>query len=220
MKPRILLSISRLPNIPYIKAVQAVGAEPSAFYVPRLDPTYDALILCGGADIDPSRYDQENTASVEIDQDRDSAEFELFEMYKAQNKPILGICRGHQLLNVAMGSFLVQHLENAHLHSSSVAEYDLIHQVSADKNGFVGRLYGENFVTNSYHHQGVVTPAKDLRAVAWSEDGKIIEALEHEFLPIISVQWHPEQMCCDYIRTDTVNGIGVFEYFIDLCKQS
>ena len=86
--------------------------------------------------------------------------------------------------------------------------------------GFVGKMYGEKFVTNSYHHQGVLTPAKDLKAVAWSENGKVIEALEHEFLPIISVQWHPERMCCDHLRADTVNGIDIFEYFIKLCKQS
>lgn len=220
MKPRILLSISKRPNTSYIKAIEAVGGDPSAFYVPKLDPSYDALVLCGGADIDPSRYGQENTASVEIDNDRDSAEFELFDMYKAQNKPILGVCRGHQLINAAMGSELIQHLENAHLHSSNIAEFDLIHEITADKNGFVGKMYGEKFVTNSYHHQGVLTPAKDLKAVAWSENGKVIEALEHEFLPIISVQWHPERMCCDHLRADTVNGIDIFKYFIDLCKQA
>ena len=220
MKPKILLSISKRPNTSYIKAIEAVGGEPSAFYVPKLDPTYDALVLCGGADIDPSIYGQENTASVDIDHERDSAEFELFEMYKAQNKPILGVCRGHQLINVAMGAPLIQHLENAHLHSSNIAEFDLIHDVTADKNGFVGKLYGEKLVTNSFHHQGVGTPAKGLRAVAWSENGKVIEALEHEFLPIISVQWHPERMCCDHLRADTVNGIDIFEYFIKLCKQS
>lgn len=220
MKPRILLSISKRPNTSYIKAIEAVGGEPSAFYVPKLDPTYDALVLCGGTDIDPSIYGQENTASVDIDHDRDSAEFELFEMYKAQNKPILGVCRGHQLINVAMGAPLIQHLENAHLHSSNIAEFDLIHDVTADINGFVGKLYGEKLVTNSFHHQGVGTPAKGLRAVAWSENGKVIEALEHEFLPIFSVQWHPERMCCDHLRADTVNGIDIFEYFIKLCKQS
>ena len=80
MKPRILLSISKRPNTSYIKAIEAVGGEPSAFYVPKLDPTYDALVLCGGADIDPSIYGQENTASVDIDHDRDSAEFELFDI--------------------------------------------------------------------------------------------------------------------------------------------
>lgn len=220
MKPRILLSTSQSINPAYIKAATAVGGIPVAIYAPKPDPTYDALILCGGADIDPSRYDQTNTASRGIDPVRDDAEFELFDTYMAQKKPILGICRGHQLINVAMGSDLIQHLDHAELHTSGVSGVDMIHEVCADKGSFVGKLYGERFMTNSSHHQAVGTPAKDLRAVAWSENGKVIEALEHDFLPIISVQWHPERMCCDHLRSDTVNGIDIFEYFIRLCKLS
>lgn len=220
MKPRILLTASKKINTSYLTALEAVGAEPTAIYAPKLDTSYDALLLCGGGDIDPARYNQENTASAGIDLIRDEAEFELFNAYLALKKPILGVCRGHQLINVSLGSDLIQHLDNTPMHRSGIEDLYLAHEIEALENSFVGKLYGTKFVANSFHHQAVNLPAKNLRPVAWSEDKKVIEALEHEFLPIISVQWHPERMCCDYLRSDTVNGIGIFEYFIDLCKMS
>jgi len=220
MKPKILLTASKTINTAYLRALEAVGAEPTAIYAPKVDTSYDALLLCGGSDIDPARYNQENTASVGIDLMRDEAEIELFNAYLEQKKPIFGVCRGHQLINVAMGSDLIQHLEHANIHTSGKDDVYIAHEITADPNGFAGKLYGPKFAANSHHHQAVKTVAKDMRAVAWSENGQVVEALEHNFLPIISVQWHPERMCCDFLRPDTVNGIHLFEYFIELCKNS
>ena len=71
---------------------------------------------------------------------------------------------------------------------------------------------------NSAHHQAVETPGEGLVAVQWAEDG-IVEAACHRSLPVISVQWHPERMCMDHKRSDTVDGLKVFEYFVELCLK-
>lgn len=220
MKPKILLAASKTINMAYLTALEAVGAEPTAIYAPKVDTSYDALLLCGGSDIDPARYGQENTASVGIDLVRDEAELELFHSFMAKGKPIFGVCRGHQLINVAMGSDLIQHLDHAEIHTSGQDNVYIAHDITADENGFAGKLYGKKFVANSHHHQAVNNVAKDMKAVAWSENGQVVEAMEHCKLPIFSVQWHPERMCCDFLRHDTVNGIDTFKYFMEICKNS
>ena len=220
MKPRILLSASKKPNAEYIDAVKAAGGDPHLFYAPKTDLSYDALLLCGGTDIDPCRYGQENTASVDIDPLRDEAEFELFKAYFDAGKPILGICRGHQLVNVAMGGDLIQHIDSVKIHRSDTSGVYIDHGISALENSFVGRIFGTDFLANSCHHQAAKNPGKDLIPVAWSAEGDVIEALEHKNMPVISVQWHPEKTCLEHVKEGRPDGLVVFKYFIDLCKNS
>lgn len=212
---RILISYKGEPDY-YVAAVKAAGAEPVAIQYPEADTGYDGLILSGGGDIDPARYGEGNVASVRIDQERDRAEFALLDAYIRAGKPVLGICRGHQLINVYFGGSLHQHLEETPLHTNKTKDY-LVHDVAAFHDSVVGRLYGTSFAVNSSHHQAVNRLAEGLRATAlWN--GRYVEALEHETLPILGVQWHPEKMCALCPREDTVDGEKLLRFFVDMCK--
>ena len=200
----------------YIDALEAMGVEPTAKYLPDVDTSYDGLILCGGCDLNPARYGEAVDGAVNIDDKRDEAEFELLRAYAEAGKPVLGICRGHQLINVFFGGSLYQHLPETDLHRSKDTP-ELVHEVSATKDGIVGKLYGERFPVNSVHHQAIKVLGSGLTATAFWE-GLYVEAVEHESLPILGVQWHPERMCFKKQRDDTVCGADILRYFVDLCK--
>ena len=214
-KTRILLSgKARIEN--YIKAVEAVGAEAVAEALPKIDTGYDGLILCGGADMDPRYYGEENCGSVNIDAERDENEMALMRAYVSAGKPILGICRGHQLINVFFGGSLYQDIPERDLHGRGEMG-DGRHEVKALSDSVLGSLYGESFFVNSAHHQAIKELGDGIRATAWWAD-KYVEAIEHMTLPIIGVQWHPERMCLDEKRGDTISGLAMFECFVELCK--
>ena len=216
MKPKILISINKTKEL-YVDAVNSAGGIAVAEYCPDVSTDYDGLILGGGNDIDPAYYGEEINGAVNFDLQRDAAEFKLAKAFIDAKKPIMGICRGHQLLNVVFGGSLYQDIENAKEHSS-FSDYDLIHTVNAKGNTFISELYGESFTVNSIHHQAVKELGKDLEVIMTSSDGKTVEGLKHKHLPIFSVQWHPERMCCTRARNDTIDGKTIFEYFINMCK--
>ena len=215
MKPKILLSANKNMQY-YIDAVNLSGGEATCEYLPRVDLSFDGLILCGGNDIDPKYYGEDDNGSVNIDKPRDEAEFELAKAFIEAGKPVLGICRGCQLLNVYFGGSLVGHLPNADIHTNN-SDYYITHEVSAQKDSILGRLYGENFRINSSHHQAVKKLGAGLVATAFY--GEVLEAFEHKSLPVFAVQFHPERMCYSQQREDTVDGAPIFEYFIKLCKK-
>ena len=214
-KTKILLSCSAVTKN-YVDAVNNLGAEATAYYLPHIDTSYDGLILCGGNDVDPARYYEGMNGAVDIDFKRDSVEFALLEAYIKAGKPVMGICRGHQLINVFFGGSLYQDLPEADLHVSKNGQ-DSVHEVTALKNSIVGKIYGEAFATNSSHHQCVKELGAGLRATAYW-NGKYIEAIEHTLYPIFGVQWHPERMCFNFQREDTVCGADIIKYFIETCE--
>lgn len=200
----------------YVDALTGVGAQVTAKYLPEVDLRYDGLVLCGGGDIDPKYYHEENTACNYIDPARDTAEFALIKAYAEAGKPVLGICRGYQLINVFFGGSLHQHIPQAPLHTDE--DRDLAHLVTARADSFLADLYGTTFCVNSSHHQAVKELGKGLEAMAtWQE--QYIEAFKHTTLPIIGVQWHPERMCFGHKRPDTVDGAGIFAHFVNLCEK-
>lgn len=215
-KMKILLSRgSSAEN--YLNALEGVGAEGVAKYLPEVDTNYDGLILCGGGDIDPKYYGEEINGSKGIDAERDSAEFALLKAFVEKGLPVLGICRGCQLINVYFGGSLYQHLQKADQHVS-VNGADSVHKITATEGSVLNDLYGEAFAVNSSHHQAVKALGEGLRATAfWN--GEYVEAHEHETLPIFSVQFHPERMCFAKSRTDTVNGADIFKHFIAVCEK-
>ena len=215
MRPRILISGSDGSLSNYENAILGAGGEPYSFYLPPLDDSYDALLLCGGDDIDPSRFGQENTASHGIDLARDEVEFTLAKLYLASGKPILGICRGHQLLNVVLGGTLLQDIgDPLHLyHTRGDLPDDRIHPIHTCEGSFLYNAYGPVFPVNSSHHQVVDQIGEGLKVTAWSESG-LAEALEHTSLPVRSVQWHPERMSYALRRADAVDGAPLFDWFI------
>ena len=213
---RILLS-SGSSATNYENAIRGVGGEPTAIYAPEVDTSYDGLILCGGSDVHPKHYGEEIAGSVGIDEKRDAAEFALLKAYVEAGKPVLGICRGCQLINVFFGGSLYQHLPEYAMHQGVGG--DAIHQVTATEGSILHGLYGDTFAVNSSHHQAVKDLGADLRATAYWNN-QYVEAYEHLTLPIFAVQWHPERMCFGNARPDTVDGAGIFEQFIDLCGRS
>ncbi|MBR4702405.1 MAG: gamma-glutamyl-gamma-aminobutyrate hydrolase family protein [Oscillospiraceae bacterium] len=219
MKVRLQISLGRDLVRNYPEAVEASGASALAAYLPEpMAEVCDGLILSGGGDVDPGRYGEENSACFGVDKDRDEAEFRLIRAYLEAGKPILGICRGHQVLNVFFGGTLIQHLPTAEAHVPEKTG-DRAHETRAEAGSFLAVLYGARFSVNSAHHQGIGRVASELTPVHWTEDG-VIEACAHKTLPVYSVQWHPERMCLGRARADTVDGLRLFRWFVDLAEKS
>lgn len=214
-KPSILLSGKKKIEY-YVDAVEGVGGIATAGYLPAVDTSYDGLIICGGSDMHPSYFGEPINGSVKIDIERDKVEFALLEAYVKAGKPVLGICRGMQIINVFFGGGMYQHIPNAAEHTSP--DCDLVHTVTAVEGSRLASLYGTSFAVNSHHHQAVSTIGKGLAVVARTDDGTVVEAVEHTSLPILGVQWHPERMCFSQRREDAVDGAALFQQFVDFCK--
>ena len=217
-KPEILLAQTEAMKAWYIDAIENAGGV-ATLYCDKDAVTsfekFDGLILGGGVDVSPARYGEEINGSVNIDLDRDEREFFAAEEFLKAGKPIFGICRGFQLLNVLFGGSLIQHLENTDEHRKEGE--DKIHDVVATSGSIMEKLYGkEIFGVASVHHQAVKKLGEGL--ILTSEKDGVAEAFEHKNLPVFGVQFHPERMCCTKKREDAVDGIELFKYFIDLCK--
>jgi anthranilate synthase component 2/putative glutamine amidotransferase len=192
--PAVLLPAS------YADAVAAAGGEPvllptgavSADVVHRLD----GLVLAGGADVDPARYGQvagPHTAVVRPE--RDETELVALQAALDRDLPVLAVCRGMQLLNVALGGDLVQHLpdvENARTHDPGPGLYQR-REVRTEPGTQVHRLLGPAASVACHHHQAVHRIAPELTPTAWAEDGVVeaVEAVGRRFC--LGVQWHPEE---------------------------
>jgi putative glutamine amidotransferase len=153
----------------------------------------DGLVLTGGSDVDPRRYGEEPHPKVYgVDAERDEIEIALVHRALALGRPILAICRGLQVLNVALGGSLVQHLEGKDYHGAwDVAPHELTHQITITAGSQLHRAFGESCVVNSLHHQAVATLGQGLVATAFADDGTI-EGAELPGHPVLAVQWHPE----------------------------
>lgn len=223
MNLRVLISASQdLQRLTaYREAVLRAGGIPCGTYLPQIDTSYAGLLLCGGDDIDPDRYGQKNQGSAGIDPQRDEIELALTAAYLAAGKPVLAICRGHQLLNVALGGSLIQDLNAGILPFHRVLKGergDRIHPVRAEAGSLLHTLYGEVFGVNSYHHQAVDRVGQSLIVTARSESG-VAEALEHKHLPVLGVQFHPERMTEAHTGPGLVSGGDIFDWFMARCGE-
>lgn len=176
----------------------------------------DGLLLSGGGDIDPKRYGAKNLGSTNIDETTDAQELELVRAFSVTNRPILGICRGLQVVNVAFGGDLIQDIKTASTHQWTERTGDQVHPVTAEEGSFLQTLYGNGFRVNSAHHQAVGKLAQGLAVSAKAKDG-VIEAIECKAKRIYAVQFHPERMSFHHRRPDTVDGRFLFEWFLNLC---
>ena len=184
----------------YRRAVEAAGGQ--ALFGLETEPAADALLLPGGGDLAPWRYGQENTASRGLEPERDAAELALLDRFTAAGKPVLGICRGLQTINVFFGGTLLQDIPG---HSAECGR-DRMHPVRSA--GLFARLLGERGSVNSAHHQAAGRLGSGLEAAQWSPEG-VTEALVHRRLPVWAVQWHPE-------RLERRKGLGLFRAFLEL----
>lgn len=187
----------------YSAATALAGGLPAmaAILEPDLAPAYaeqyDGLILSGGADVDPVEFGQQPNPNLGmVDVRRDKFEIALYHAFIEAGKPILGICRGLQVINVAAGGTLHQHIGDiagTWQHSQQAIDGTPFHEVSLTPRSRLAAGFGtERIRTNTYHHQSIdqVAPGYDVTAVAG--DG-IIEAIESQSGPfVLGVQWHPE----------------------------
>ncbi|HUW84701.1 MAG TPA: gamma-glutamyl-gamma-aminobutyrate hydrolase family protein [Phycisphaerae bacterium] len=193
-------------NAAYFDAVTAAGGLPLALppcqepdQIEQLLNTVDALIFTGGRDILPERLGQTLHPKSELMHPRrDSFEFELFARADRLHLPILAICLGCQLVNVARGGTIHQHLYDAPRACQTdhgKAAHRSMHPVSIDPDCHLARIVQATQIeANSSHHQSVDRPGRNLRIVAKAPDG-IIEAVEDPDRPfLVAVQWHPEDM--------------------------
>ena len=194
----------------YVAALTETGMDPVVTLDPAEAAKCDGLLLPGGGDIDPALYNAENDGSTDIDRPLDEVQMAAAKLFIQAGKPILGICKGHQIINVCFGGGMIQDLAVAAGHR--YVETDSVHLVGAFPGSVLEKLYGSRFAVNSSHHQGLGAIGRGLRVTASAPDGTV-EAIEHGELPILGVQFHPERMCFAKARPDTVNGAAIFEYF-------
>jgi putative glutamine amidotransferase len=176
----------------------------------------DAILFTGGPDIAPARYGkpEEEAFCGEIDEARDTAEWELAEFAEARALPTLGICRGTQLLNVVHGGTLVTDIEKfGGANHKKIDSADRIHSVHLEPNSFLKKLFRKSDgEVNSSHHQAVERVGEGLIVAARAEDGTV-EAIELADAPDrafwLAVQWHPERL-----KDDTGFGLQIFETFL------
>ena len=200
-RPRIGITTSPLRGAdyyaPYRRAVEAAGAEPLEL-TPGTEtlPRVDGLLLPGGWDVDPSLYGEEKDEKVgPIDPDLDASELRLFRQARERGLPVLGICRGQQVINVAMGGSLVQHLDDHDVRGQGRSH--LAHTIEVNPESELGRAALKHKVrVNSLHHQAVKNLAPGLQQTASGEDGTV-EGVESDDGLIVAVQCHPEELTTD-----------------------
>jgi putative glutamine amidotransferase len=184
----------------YVLAVERAGGRPllvppSPAGVEETLDSVDGLIFSGGSDLDPELYGQDaHPETKDVVRARDDAELALLRGALDRDLPVLAICRGSQVLNVALGGDLVQHLpdvvgDGAHKHTPGVFAD---HEVELDAESRLGGLLGERAPVKSHHHQGLGRVGEGLRATAHAEDGTVegLEATGRRFA--VGVLWHPE----------------------------
>lgn len=236
-RPRVLMSTDILTRPPkyaredavtgrnYSLAVLKAGGLPCMVAVlqPQLATMYasdfEALVLTGGADIDPLHFGQEPRPGLErVDERRDEFEFALYRAFRDLGRPVLGVCRGHQLINVAEGGSLHQHipmLPSSLQHKQLDSRGDPLHVVELSTGSRLAAAFGTMEIrTNSYHHQAVDQVGARLKAVACTSDG-LVEALEESYGPwVLGVQWHPEMAFTSY-----PNQLVPFELLVEAAAR-
>ncbi len=196
--PALLHTASRF----YVDSVERAGGMP--VILPVLDPdavdyllpAVSGILLTGGGDVAPSRYGAHPIAETHnVDPLRDAFEIRLIRAAIEVDMPLLATCRGMQILNVAMGGSLIQHVPNAtgQDHDRMDRWHEAVHRVKIEPDSHLADALGATEVdVNSIHHQAVDQAAPGTRAVAWAEDDTV-EAIEVPGSPhIVAVQWHPE----------------------------
>ena len=199
---------------PYRQAVERAGAEAVDLPPGTVSlPLVDGLLLPGGWDVDPALYGEKPDPKLgTIDRELDETELRLFGQAREHGLPVMGICRGQQVINVAMGGSLVQHLEGHEVRSYGRSH--LAHTIDVDPGSELGRAAGEHKLrVNSLHHQAIGKLAAGLVQTARGEDGTV-EGIETKDGLIVAVQCHPEELTTDLPWARTL-----FERFVERARR-
>ncbi|MEE3488347.1 MAG: gamma-glutamyl-gamma-aminobutyrate hydrolase family protein [Bulleidia sp.] len=178
---------------------------------------FDGLLITGGEDADPSLYGEANTDSKDVNPAMDAADILLYHAFREKGKPVLGICRGIQMINIADQGTLYQDLvkqapshkeHNQFRLGKRNGKHDYCHDDVFEEGSILYSIYGKKAMVNSFHHQAVKDAAEGFMVSAVSEDG-IIEGIEKE--NVIAVQWHPERLADE-------GSAALMQYFLKLCS--
>ena len=211
-------------NKNYSEALEAQGAivlsvcDSDPDTVAQLTELADGLFLTGGVDMEPARYGEETLPECgNLDLWRDETELAFAEAFIEAKKPILGVCRGLQTLNVALGGTLYQDIPSqlGLTHASGTT-----HVIENAEGSELFRFYGKHCVVNSFHHQAVKDLAPGLEVTAASEYGNVVEAFRHKELPIVAYQFHPERMRGEKrVTAEGPDTDPLFENFVKMCEK-
>ena len=208
--------LEKFPN--YVNAITRLGAELISVDKDADPGIFDGLLLPGGGDVEPSRYRCEDQGSQPPDLERDDLEFTVLERFVKAGKPVMGICRGCQVVNVFFGGTLIQDIKSNMRHPRLEGVKEQLHPVSCMDGSVMAKLYGKECIINSSHHQAADRLGNGLVITAVAPDG-IPEALEHVTLPIICTQWHPERTCFELAMDQVADGSLIIGYFLNLCAK-
>lgn len=214
----------------YPASIAHAGAAPimlpatdNSDLIARYAAMIDGLLLPGGDDLEPTRYGEaQRWQCGNVCPDRDAFELALCREVLRLGKPILGICRGIQLLNVALSGTLYQDLPSQQpdslAHQQKQKPCYASHSVRLAKGSRMAAIYAaENVLVNSHHHQAIKDVGEGLRVTATAPDG-VIEAVEHASHPFcVAVQWHPELL---WEHAATKVHAKLFEAFVESCKSA
>lgn len=199
----------------YVRYVQSAGAVPFVTLDIHEASCCNGLILPGGGDITPAFFGEENRGSRNIDTELDILQLEILDMALEKKLPVLGICKGIQIINVGLGGTVIQDISTGDRHAYHNG--DRYHASVIAKNSWLCSLYGESAVINSAHHQALGKLGRGLYAVQFCPPDGCIEAVAHKSLPVIGVQWHPERIDPE---KSGVDGRKVLSYFTSLIHAS
>lgn len=152
----------------------------------------DALVLPGGGDITPSFFGEEPAGSRNIDTELDILQLHAVDYALKKALPIFGIYKGMQVVNVAFGGTILQDMKGDQIHPYTGE--DRYHDTRILEGSCLHELYGSHLLVNSAHHQRINRLGKGLKIIQWCTDDNCPEALIHEQLPVLGVQWHPERL--------------------------
>ena len=201
----------------YCKAFEELGQEPFiSLNLQDLDLA-DALILPGsGQDMNPKLWGSEDQCSNDINDALDAAQWALMDSAVKKGKPILGICRGMQFINVYFGGTLIQDLPCSASHKAATPEqyHDVLHLPAT----FMEALYGETSEVNTRHHQGIGRIGENLQVVSIWNDGEdsVVEAIACEQHSILGLQWHPEKMFLYGNENQRTDAKKLLQWFLTL----
>ena len=210
---------------PYIKAIELAGGLPvllpyveDSKVIEQFVELCDGFFFTGGADVDPKRYGEQPKATCgDIQYNRDTLEFKVFEKVMNTSKPIIAICRGAQLVNAALGGTLYQdipsEIDTQIAHRQSEPKFSPSHDVTVIENTPLYTLVGAQMIhANSFHHQSVKALGKGLEIMALADDGVVEAAYLSGERYLRAYQWHPERLC----ESDKHNRL-IFDDFIKAC---
>ncbi len=213
---------------PYFQALVEAGARPQELVLfaaadrsRAARAELDGVLFAGGEDVDPAFYDEKKKYdSVKVNRARDEFEMALLDRALEERLPILGICRGSQMINVKFGGALYQDVQRDEAttleHRREKERRERVHQVAVtEPESLLGSAVSGGCRVNSLHHQAIKRVGRGLKVTAYSEDG-LVEAFEDggEYPFLMAVQWHPEEI------VEQPEQKRIFEQFLAKCREA